>query len=184
MAQQDRSDEEMILKMEERTIITLPFFLPTVEPCQIAACCSLSPDDSSLDHFGECQSLDLDTLAWAIQRPRQDRISNTHGTASVSASSQDRLHAVETAAFLRKGEEIRDEGNEEALAVYDVRIEKAKGGFKELTVKVNGTKDVRKRPAIQRVDGLWESVDGISRSDPDAMDVDEEEDWGGDLMEL
>ncbi|KAL9576488.1 MAG: hypothetical protein Q9212_007056 [Teloschistes hypoglaucus] len=67
MSQQHSEDEGIVLKMEQGIIISLPFFLPTAEPWQIADCCSLLPEDSSLDHFGECRNFDIEILAWAIQ---------------------------------------------------------------------------------------------------------------------
>ncbi|KAL9626191.1 MAG: hypothetical protein Q9204_007507, partial [Flavoplaca sp. TL-2023a] len=45
----------------------LPFFLPKVRPLGLKACCTLTSDDSRLDHLGECQDFDIDALAWAIQ---------------------------------------------------------------------------------------------------------------------
>lgn len=38
-----------------------------MQPWRLNVCCTLTKDDSSLDHLGECQDFNLDALAWAIQ---------------------------------------------------------------------------------------------------------------------
>ncbi|KAL8894325.1 MAG: hypothetical protein Q9192_004413 [Flavoplaca navasiana] len=45
----------------------LPFFLPTIQPWHSKHCCTLTSDDSNLDHLGERQNFSIDALAWAIQ---------------------------------------------------------------------------------------------------------------------
>ncbi|KAL8736086.1 MAG: hypothetical protein Q9181_002572 [Wetmoreana brouardii] len=45
----------------------LPFFLPAARPWRAGLCCNLTRDDSTLDHLGECQDFNMDSLAWAIQ---------------------------------------------------------------------------------------------------------------------
>lgn len=45
----------------------LPFFMPRVQPRHQDTCCTLTTDDSCLDHLGECQDFDVEALAWAIQ---------------------------------------------------------------------------------------------------------------------
>ncbi|KAI4187866.1 MAG: hypothetical protein L6R41_002528 [Letrouitia leprolyta] len=55
-----------IIKTEKPPSI-LPFFLPKACPWRLNVCCTLTQDDSSLDHLGECQDFNLEALAWAIQ---------------------------------------------------------------------------------------------------------------------
>ncbi|KAL8684222.1 MAG: hypothetical protein Q9224_006511, partial [Gallowayella concinna] len=70
---QEKSDRhakpgDMIAKTETKEAISmLPFFLPKVHPWRLNACCTLTGDDATLDHLGECQDFDIDALAWAIQ---------------------------------------------------------------------------------------------------------------------
>lgn len=58
------------------------------------------------------------------------------------------LHRL-TSAFLENGDEITDEMNSKPLECYDVRVEDLKGGFKEITVKANGTKSVQRRSDVK-----------------------------------
>lgn len=55
------------------------------------------------------------------------------------------LHRL-TSAFLANGEgEIEDSMNGKPLECYDVRVEDLKGGFREVTVKANGSRSVLRR---------------------------------------
>ncbi|KAI4169993.1 MAG: hypothetical protein LQ346_008911, partial [Caloplaca aetnensis] len=59
------------------------------------------------------------------------------------------LHKL-TSAFLQNGSEITDMTNGKPLECYDIRVEDLKGGFKDVTVKANGTKSVQKRPEPEK----------------------------------
>ncbi|KAL8867176.1 MAG: hypothetical protein Q9174_005828, partial [Haloplaca sp. 1 TL-2023] len=63
----DPKVEDISMKTDDATAISLPFFLPAISPWHIDVCCSLMLDDSSLDHLGTCRPFDIDALAWAIQ---------------------------------------------------------------------------------------------------------------------
>lgn len=53
--------------MPSTTPSILPFFLPEAHSWHNVSCCTLTKDESSLDHLGECQDFSLEALAWAIQ---------------------------------------------------------------------------------------------------------------------
>ncbi|KAI4199257.1 MAG: hypothetical protein LQ350_004717 [Teloschistes chrysophthalmus] len=80
-----------------------------------------------------------------------------------------------TTAFLGEGDEVKGEANEEDWAVFDVKVEEVKGGYRELTVKANGTKDVKKRAMMQyarKVEELAWRMDRVLRVYPDDSDWD------------
>ncbi|KAL8955696.1 MAG: hypothetical protein Q9183_006555, partial [Haloplaca sp. 2 TL-2023] len=51
-----------------------------------------------------------------------------------------------TAAFLEQQDEITDEMNDKPFDRYDVRLQEVKGGFKEITIKLDGVQKIQTRP--------------------------------------
>lgn len=71
------------------------------------------------------------------------------GARSLSKAVNTQICHKLTKAFLEQGDEVGDEMNTQPLDCFDVRIEELKGGFKEITIKVNGVKSVQNRQINQ-----------------------------------
>ncbi|KAL8753971.1 MAG: hypothetical protein Q9199_004665 [Rusavskia elegans] len=65
--QDTKAFADMTMTKPEEVSSVLPFFMPKVQPWHLNTCCTLTSDDSSLDHLGECQDFEIEALVWAIQ---------------------------------------------------------------------------------------------------------------------
>ncbi|KAL8687834.1 MAG: hypothetical protein Q9218_006101 [Villophora microphyllina] len=83
------------------------------------------------------------------------------GARSLSKAVNTQVCHKLTKAFLGQGEEITDELNDQPWACFDVKVEDLKGGFKEITIKANGTKNVQKRPVQKCCPQRHRQVDNI-----------------------